>query len=103
MKPAWKRTLRSGSYVRGTGAVNAGVFHCLSATATILVLSCGLRAQSTAQIQGTIQDASGSAVPRAIVTATQTATGAVRTTTTETDGTYVLTSLPIGPYRLDIA
>ena len=61
------------------------------------------QAQSTAQIQSTIQDASGSAVPGAEVKATQTDTGAVRTTTSGPDGVYVLPNLPIGPYRLEIA
>src|SRR5262249_4980844 len=67
----------------------------------LVAVSCGLRAQSTAQIQGSIQDASGSAVPGANVKATQTETGAVRATISDADGTYVLTNLAIGPYRLE--
>ena len=38
------------------------------------------QSQASAQIQGTVLDSSGSAVPDAEVKATQTATGAVRTT-----------------------
>ena len=34
--------------------------------------------------------------------ATQTETGIVRTTATSADGTYVLPSLPVGPYRVEI-
>ena len=60
------------------------------------------QAQGAAQIQGTIQDASGSAVPGAEVKATQTDTGIVRTTVSGNDGSYVLPNLPIGPYRLDV-
>jgi hypothetical protein len=62
----------------------------------------GLFAQSVSQITGTVRDASGLAVPGAQVTATQTATGLVRTTQTSADGAYVLPSLPIGPYRLEV-
>ncbi len=61
------------------------------------------QAQNTAQIQGTVQDASGLAVPGAEIKATQTATGAVRTAVSSEDGTYVLANLPVGPYRLDVS
>jgi hypothetical protein len=59
-------------------------------------------AQATSQIQGTVQDPTGAAVPGAVVKATQTGTGAVRTVTTGADGQYVLSNLPLGPYRLDV-
>jgi len=59
-------------------------------------------AQSTSQIQGTVHDPTGAAIPGAEVKATQTDTGAVRTTTTGADGGYVLANLPIGPYRMDV-
>src|SRR5579862_9613124 len=71
--------------------------------AVLVCLCAGLWGQSTAQIQGTVQDPSGSAIPGAEIKATQTATGAVRTVTSGADGTYVLTNLPIGPYRLDVS
>src|SRR5262249_27547682 len=58
--------------------------------------------QNTAQIQGSVQDATGAAVPGAEVKATQTATGAVRVVTSGEDGGYVLANLPIGPYRLEV-
>ena len=45
---------------------------------------------------------SGAAVPGAEVKATQTATGAVRTTVTATDGNYVLPNLPTGPYTVEV-
>jgi hypothetical protein len=59
-------------------------------------------AQSTAQIHGTVRDASGGAVPGAEVKATQTATGIARTVTTAADGSYVLTDLAIGPYQVEV-
>src|ERR1700719_1845335 len=58
---------------------------------------------STAQINGTVRDSSGLAVPGAEVKATQTATGASRTVTSGADGAYVLPSLPIGPYLVEIS
>src|SRR5438067_104059 len=58
--------------------------------------------QATAQIHGVVQDTSGAAVPGAMVKATQTETGLSRAVTTEADGSYVLTSLPLGPYNLEV-
>jgi hypothetical protein len=59
--------------------------------------------QATSQIQGVVQDETGSAVPGAEIKATQTDTGVARVVTSGPDGTYVLANLPIGPYRLDIS
>jgi len=63
-----------------------------------------LRAQSqnSAQIQGTVLDASGSAVPGADIKAIQTDTGITRATQTGAGGDYVLADLPVGPYRLEV-
>jgi len=57
--------------------------------------------QATAQIHGVVQDMSGAAVAGATVKATQTETGLTRTATSEADGGYVLTNLPIGPYNVE--
>src|ERR1700674_150330 len=59
------------------------------------------QAVSTAQIAGTVRDASGLPVPGVDVKATQTGTGLVRTATTGAVGEYVLPNLPIGPYQLE--
>ena len=58
---------------------------------------------STAQISGTVRDASGLVVPAAAVKATQTATGLVRTITGGSDGGFVLSNLPIGPYLVEVS
>ncbi len=55
----------------------------------------------TAQISGTAKDQSGAALPGVEITATQTDTGTKRTTTTDESGSYLLSNLPIGPYRLE--
>lgn len=68
----------------------------------LFVLGTCLWGQATSQIQGVVLDPAGAAIPSAEIKATQTDTGLVRTATSSTDGTYVLTNLPIGPYRLDV-
>jgi hypothetical protein len=67
----------------------------------MLFASTGAWAQvgSTAQISGTVRDDSGGVLPGVDVTVTQTATGFTRSTVTDSAGGYVLTNLPIGPYR----
>ena len=60
-------------------------------------------AQATAQIHGTVQDMSGAALPGANVKATQAETGLSRNTTSDADGNYVLTNLPLGPYRIEVS
>src|SRR5262245_28630623 len=57
----------------------------------------------TAQISGTVTDASGAVLPGVEVTATQTATGLTRSTVTNETGSYVLPTLPLGPYKLEAA
>jgi len=57
---------------------------------------------STSQIRGVISDPSGAAVAGAEVKLTQTSTGAVRTVSSGTDGSYVLSNLAIGTYRLEV-
>ena len=67
------------------------------AACVYLAAGCvGLFAQATSQIQGVVQDASGSAVPGADVKATQTETGALRAVTSGSNGEYVLSNLPVG-------
>ena len=55
------------------------------------------------QIQGTVQDASGAAVPGAVVKITKTDTGTVRTVNSGADGAYVAADLPAGPYRVEVS
>ena len=74
-----------------------------------LLLGCSLacvavwgQAISTSQLKGTVQDPSGSAIPGAVVTVTQTATGISRSVTTGADGGYLFTELAVGPYQLQV-
>ncbi|PYR97444.1 MAG: hypothetical protein DMG12_24245 [Acidobacteria bacterium] len=60
-----------------------------------------LWAQSTAQVSGTVKDQSGAVLPGVEVTITQTATGLARSIVTNETGSYALTNLPVGPYRIE--
>ena len=77
-----------------------GVF----AAALVSVLTCGsVWGQATAQISGTAKDQSGAVLPGVEVTATQTATGLSRNAVTNDTGSYTLSNLPLGPYRLEVS
>src|SRR5262249_28540975 len=58
--------------------------------------------QSTGAIQGTVTDASGSAVPNATVTVTDPAHGVNRTQDTDSAGLYYIPSLPVGTYTVQV-
>ena len=74
--------------------------------AIVAVLACArhLRAQATqvSQIGGTVEDASGFAIPDAQVEITNTDTGYGRKVDTGADGAYIVSNLPPGPYRLEV-
>src|SRR5258705_7364903 len=67
-----------------------------------LAVTCGsVWAQATAQISGTVRDQSGAVLPGVEVTATQTETGIARMAVTNETGSYVLSNLALGPYRVE--
>ncbi len=69
----------------------------------VLCATAPLFAQSgVSQISGTVHDPGGLVIAGAEITVTQTSTGLTRTTQTNTEGAYVLPSLPVGPYRLKV-
>src|SRR5258708_36149322 len=71
----------------------------------VATLLTGRRAQAegtTASITGTVTDASGAAVPGATVTATQTSTNDVHTSTSSDSGFYTVPQLPPGKYRVAV-
>jgi len=76
----------------------------LFAALLIGCLTCAsVWAQATAQISGTVKDQTGAVLPGVEVTATQTETGVARMAITNETGSYVLSSLPVGPYKLEAA
>src|SRR5438874_567597 len=70
----------------------------------ILLTASAASAQlSTAELSGRVTDTSGAVLPGVTVTMTQTDTQATRTAVTDADGTYVISNLPTGPYRLEVS
>ena len=69
---------------------------------SLLLLSAATAsAQATAQINGTVRDGGGLALPGVTVTVTNTDTGLTRTVVTNETGSYILQNLPVGPYRFE--
>src|SRR5215475_3758594 len=94
---AWRQSARRRS---GTSVgLRLGAF-----AAILLLAALPARAQlATAELNGRVTDDSGAVLPGATVTVTQTATGLMRTAVTEGNGTYLLSNLPTGPYRLEVS
>jgi hypothetical protein len=57
-----------------------------------------LQGQAIGEILGTVRDPTGAVVPKARITAVQTATGLSRSTISGAEGTYTLPQLPVGAY-----
>jgi hypothetical protein len=76
----------------------------LLALFSVVVISCipAVAQTTTGAVRGTITDSSGSIVPGAKVTATNTATGILTTAMADQAGEYSLRFLPIGAYKLAI-
>ena len=69
-----------------------------------VVATCVARAQvSTGTIIGTVQDKSGGVVPNATVTITHIATGQVRETHTNEQGSFNAQFMPLGAYKVVVA
>src|SRR4051812_17268590 len=72
----------------------------LFGAALILLLTCvaAVAQQTTGTITGRVLDEQGSAVPGATVTAKSATTGFTRTETSDSEGVYRLSALPVGIY-----
>src|SRR2546423_3498772 len=66
-----------------------------------ILATANVWAQATAEISGTVKDATGAVLPGVEVTATQTETGIARSTVSNETGAYALPNLPIGSYKLE--
>src|SRR5271170_2562422 len=81
------------------------LFLFIVALAALVFVPGALYAQTniSGDIAGMVTDPSGAAVPGATVTATDTATGAVKVVTTGDAGAYRVSLLQPGPYTLSVA
>ncbi len=61
-----------------------------------------IRAGVGGSISGSVKDATGAAIPRAAVAATNTSTGVRQTTSSDDRGSYSFLSLPIGSYDIEV-
>src|SRR5713226_2764046 len=79
--------------------------HSLKISALVALSAACVFGQATSvvQISGVVTDANAGVISGVAVKAIQTDTGLVRAATTEADGSYVLSNLPVGPYRLEAA
>ena len=69
----------------------------------LLLFASGVSAQRTSgQLTGNVTDPAGASVVGATVTATQTGTNFQREATTNEDGIFTITDLPIGTYRVSV-
>ncbi len=73
---------------------------CLCVLALCIPLS--MRAQENAELSGTVKDPTGAVVPNATITLINTATGDVRTSTSNGAGLYDFSALRIGTYTLKV-
>jgi hypothetical protein len=70
----------------------------------VIAASLNVNAQTIfGRISGTVRDNQGGVVPNATVTITNEATNLVRTATTDEDGFYTATNLPVGNYKILVA
>src|SRR3954454_24375076 len=60
----------------------------------------GQNSATTASLNGTVRDAAGQAIPGAVITLRELTTNNTRQTTSETDGQYRFSVLPVGSYEV---
>lgn len=68
----------------------------------LLTLTTQAWAQSTAALEGTVSDSSGAVVPKASVLVHNTATGEDRAVVSDSAGVYLVPSLPVGSYSVNV-
>ena len=69
---------------------------------TVFVTASTLAQQPTASLTGVVTDPNGAVIPGATVTAINKATNFSRSATTNGDGLYVISNLPVGMYDVRV-
>ncbi len=77
------------------------LFSFLMLVAALIATSSAL-AQSTATLQGTVNDSKGAVLPNATVIVRNRSTSTERTTQTDSDGNYQVAALPPGVYTIEV-
>jgi hypothetical protein len=105
MKTSWRRLQKRSGRFGPASLTRRLACGSLVVAAILLLVGAPARAQVTASssLQGTVKDIKEAVIPGATVTATNTATGATRTATTNEEGTYRFDLLPAGTYNIKVA
>src|SRR5438094_1791902 len=78
----------------------------LSRIASLATISClftlHVWGQVTSIITGTVTDPNAAAVPQAQILVTNTDTNIGHTAQSKNDGSYEVTQLPVGPYKIEV-
>jgi hypothetical protein len=74
-----------------------------TASVTLLASAMALGQIPTSSLSGTVQDSSGGVIPNSVVTLTNTASGDVRTGSSNGSGYFTFPSLPSGDYKIDVS
>ncbi|HEV2352446.1 MAG TPA: carboxypeptidase-like regulatory domain-containing protein [Terriglobia bacterium] len=95
---SWARAVwrKGGAAFRRAGTI------FISGAALVLLFSPCSNAQMSASITGLVTDPSGAAAPSATVTTKNLETGAVRTSTTDGAGRYLVLALSVGEYQVTV-
>jgi hypothetical protein len=76
---------------------------CLALALCMLAASAASAQQTSGNVSGRVFDQQQAAVPGVSVTATHKATGFTRDATSDTEGVFRLTALPVGTYEIKVA
>jgi hypothetical protein len=82
--------------------INARRAYQLFFAISFLLFSEFVYSQSTGSIGGTVSDAAGATIPNATVTVRNEATGEEHVTKTDVSGIYLVPSLSVGTYRVEV-
>ena len=76
--------------------------YCACCVFILLLASASSAQTNNGQISGTVRDTSGGVLPGVTVTVTNVNTNISRTEVTGANGTYLVTNLPFGPYKVSV-
>ena len=104
VRPFTRRELTCCFFVRGSNVFSSMLVALALILSSLVVATpaAHAQAQTAGEITGQVLDPSKAAISNAAVTATNSATGAVRKAQTDSQGHYALTDLPVGTYSVTV-